>query len=296
MRLFIGLFGLALLLLMAAVSHAQDDSGVLSSPFPDDALRVLIAARNDLELLATNQLGGERPVGWSGSLDVTNPQLAVLLRLDLELLMARLLGMGQVPNGWFGASPSTPFAIARDIRHDLELLADLVVAANVRPPGWAGDDPLMRCDRATQNLVLLLERSGLFSLAVDPNSESFCAQATRQASAYVENSVVTVTASGAPAAAAAPAVDRYRAATAFALAYLDRNAIRRVGTIPPDASFTPVARSYTQFSNMVVVRGDDFEVFVDFTTTTIPRAVFAGLPDVNSIATALNCRAPWCAG
>jgi hypothetical protein len=108
------------------------------SPFANDVLAILVPSRSDLEILAGQLMAGARPQGWSGNLDVTDPQLAVLIRLDLDLLMATVNGLENIPSGWFGAIPSTPYAIARDIRHDLELLADATVGLNVRPPGWSG--------------------------------------------------------------------------------------------------------------------------------------------------------------
>lgn len=138
---------LTLIFLVVATGPAWMQDAI--SPIPADALEILVRARSDLELLATNQLGRERPIGWSASLDVTDPQLAVYIRLDLELLAATLVGIETRPRGWFGAIPGTAFSIARDIRHDLELLADTIIATNQRPNNWAGDDPLLRCDLLT---------------------------------------------------------------------------------------------------------------------------------------------------
>ena len=70
-----------------------------------DYLPELINLRNDLELLATAVQGTTRPSGWSGNLDVTNPQLPLLIRTDMELLLADTLGFA-VPDGWFGISLS----------------------------------------------------------------------------------------------------------------------------------------------------------------------------------------------
>src|SRR5689334_24388084 len=89
-------------------------------------LPILISARSDLQLLAINTLGNNLPAGWNDSLDINDPQLPLLIRLDLELLAGALLGADKRPPGWFGTVLSTPYAIARDIRHDLELLADTV--------------------------------------------------------------------------------------------------------------------------------------------------------------------------
>src|SRR5690606_5924457 len=113
----------------------------------------------------------------------------VQIRLDLELLAGQTVGLDSRPIGWFGAVGGTPFTVARDIRHDLEVLADLLVSPGVRPPGWAGSDPLMRCARAIQSLVRLIERGG-YLIQADPNSPSFCAQAELEASGYVETNLL----------------------------------------------------------------------------------------------------------
>jgi hypothetical protein len=269
--------------------------------FSSDVLAVLINGRTDLELLANQQLGTTRPELWSGSLDVSNPQLAVLLRLDLELLLSALVGQENMPADWFGAVRSTSFAIARDIRHDLELLADVVLVPNVRPPGWAGDNPLYRCSRSTQNLVQLLERGGLFTVTIAPDAPDYCRQAQLQASQFTEASllnapVVNLNTAAAPSSAAAPAAANGTASAleGVALAYLDRNARQRVGMVPTSVTFEPLARSLVQFSRMTLVRGLDFEVFVDYTTTSIGADMFQQLPDVNTVESVPFCNADWC--
>lgn len=264
----------------------------------NDALPVLISARSDLELLATSELGASRPTGWSGSLDITDSQLGVLARLDLELLAGQLLGPDARPDDWFGAVGGTPFTVARDIRHDLELLADALVEPGVRPPGWAGSDPLMRCSRSTQSLVRWLERNG-YLLQADPASPAFCRQAELDASRYVETALLATPVAPMPEpAAAAPAIegtpgsvrDSLRGVAVFA----DRNAHQRLGVLPRGVSFAAVARSVAPFSNMMLVRGEGFEVFVDYTFTTLGRAAFEALPDVNSTITQITCSSDWC--
>ncbi len=64
--------------------------------------------------------------------------------------------------------------------------------------------------------------------------------------------------------------------------------------IPPTVPFAPVARSFVQFSHMTLVQGEDFEVFVDYTTTTIDEATFNSLPDVNAAQVNAHCSADWC--
>lgn len=263
------------------------------SPIAAEAIPVLVNARNDLELLANQVLNAERPVGWSGSVDTNNIQLPILIRLDLELLAGTILGPDQRPAGWFGAVPSTTYAIARDIRHDLEALADTVNPPNVRPPGWAGGDPLMRCSRAAQTLITLLERSGRFTLQVDLNDPNFCQAAELQASQFAESNLNALTQPVTTAGGGIPA-GSLQIDTEFAVAFLTRFGSRQVGAIPIGTVVSPIARSTAQFSRMMLVRGDGFEVFIDYRDTTIDEAGFLALPDVDTITTNPVCRASWC--
>lgn len=295
-------------MLLPAVLAAQDVPPVQTpetAPVPaldNETLQLLIQARTDLELLANDQLGTQRPTGWSGSMDVYNAQLPLLVRLDLELLVGTLIAPDQRPPGWFGPIPGTPNAIARDIRHDLELLADTVGQPGIRPTGWVGGDPLLRCDRALQTLVSLLERSG-FLLAVDTNSPDFCRLAEQQTTQFAQaNNIVANTAPGvttAPTATtgqAAPVAPpgSARITGDLALGFLNRYATEHVGLMPVGTPLTPVARSFTEFSRMMLVRGDGFELFVDHRDTTVTEAEFAVLPDVNGVPVNTSCDAGWC--
>jgi hypothetical protein len=269
------------------------------------ALPTLISVRSDLELLAGERLGGERPLGWSGSLDTNDPQLPLLTRLDLELLAGRLIALDQRPVGWFGAVPSSTLAIVRDIRHDLELLADAVGTTNVRPSGWTGADPLFRCERGVQALINVLERGGVFSLNVDANDPNFCSLAELQASHFAETSILSsqntgiITTSSNPAAIAAsgqpaPLPGSVLIDTEIAFAFLNRYGTQQVGKIPYGTNVQPVARSYTQFSAMTLVRGPDFEVFIDYRDSSLTDGQFAGLSNVDSASVSVNCNATWC--
>lgn len=261
-----------------------------------EAVPVIQNARNDLEILATTALGGtQRPEGWSGLLDMTNSQMPLLLRLDLELLAGVTYSATDRPQGWFGPVPSTVYALSRDIRHDLELLADALGTPGVRPSGWLGDDPIMRCNRSTQALVMFLERSGLdFAVTADPNAFDFCTQAEIQASVFAEANLLRD-----PALAAAAAQGRAVAvnqvyASEFAVAFLDLNATRNVGQIPSGTPLEPVARSYSRFSRMMLVRGEGFEVFVQYDFTTISDEQYAALPDAAVTGAQPVCQAAWC--
>lgn len=271
-------------------------------PFPADALRVLIAARLDLDLLAAQQMGNNRPLGWSGNANPLDREFMLIARLDLEVLAAQLVGVDTRPPGWFGAIPGTELSIARDLRHDLELLADTVIVPNVRPPGWTGDDPLLRCDRSTQALVYVLERGGVFSLDVPAGDLDYCRSASVQASrfaaeALLNSNVILSISAASPVgsfAQAVPIPGNIRVDSDLAVAYLNRYGTEMVGPAPNGEPVQPLGRSFAPFSRMVLVRGNGFEVFLDYRDTTLTDAEFASLPDVGSVPNNPACNAPWC--
>lgn len=260
-----------------------------TEPPANDPIQIMVNARGDLELLANATMNGQRPEGWNGNLDVNNSQFPILVRLDLETLTGTLLGADTRPPGWFGPVPSTAFAIARDVRHDLELLADTVSGLNVRPPGWVGADPIMRCGRAVQNLVSLLEQGGLFTLNVDPGTVDYCDQAERQASVFAEANLYPKTGAAGNAAPGAAKIN-----SKFAVAFLDKSATKRAGIMPDGTAITPVARSAAQFSHMMLVSGVGFEVYVDYQFTTVSEDQFNKLPDAATLKDTPSCTADWC--
>jgi hypothetical protein len=264
-----------------------------------EALPILISARGDLELLANEVFGrDQRAAGWSGSTDATNPELPLLIRLDLEILAGYVLGAEVRPDGWFGVVPSSPLAVARDIRHDLELIADTVVGApTIRPGLWVGDDPLMRCNRATQALLPLLERSG-FTLDVDFNQTSYCREIEIQVSRFVETQIIQPVALPIPieegeSTSVGGPIAPYRVETPFVVAFYDSRARRRAGVLPEGTGFRPLSRSNIQFSNMMLVTGDGFTLFVDYTTTSVNTPDFDSLPEV-ALGASTDCSAEWC--
>src|SRR5690606_34042819 len=53
-------------------------------------------------------------------------------------------------------------------------------------------------------------------------------------------------------------------------------------------------RSFTQFSRMTLVQGTNFQVFVDWKTTTMTEADFRNLPNINDFDGSPTCSAAWC--
>jgi phosphate transport system substrate-binding protein len=264
----------------------------------DQAIQsVLINNRLDLEALAEQQVGaGSRPEGWSGSIDINDPQLPILQRLDLELLAALVYGADQRPADWFGAVPSTQAAISRDIRHDLEVLADTVFGQEFRPANWTGDNPLYRCDRVTQALVQLLQRAVLFSLSANPADSGYCQAAALEVALFTEVNLLQNNAGTGDTGATdgASTVSSAKIGTDFAIAFLNRNATEQAGVIPLDTQVVPVARSYVRFSNMMLVQGDGFLLFVEYQNTNLTAEQFDALPDESATTYDTTCTAAWC--
>jgi hypothetical protein len=271
-----------------------------------EALPILISARADLDLLALTSLpSGILPNGWRGLTDTSNPEYPLLLRLDLELLAGSLLGAEARPEGWFGVVATKPLSIARDIRHDLELLADLVLGTpTVRPAGWTGDNPLMRCSRAAQALVALLQRQGGFTLSVDFTQPDACQQVEIQAAVFVETTVIQPNAvlDAAPAAPMQPIASgaastfpgTHTAVGPFVIGFFDRGGRTRGGVIPDETPLTPLRRSFAPGSNMMLVEGEGFQLYVDYTFTSVSDEEFEFLPEIDDSLVTTSCDARWC--
>jgi len=261
----------------------------------DDTLLLLVDARNDIDLLAANAFGVSRPEGWGGSLDTTDPQLALLVRLDLETLAANTVGQTTRPEGWFGAVASTSYAIARDVRHDLELLADGLLGKDTRLENWRGASALLRCSRATQALVNLLQRGGVYTVEVSTLDPDYCAKAEVEASRFSEVNLLNTPGSEIFSPQAQPVVQgTVSISTNFAVAFLDRGAALQLGVVPNGTSIFPIARSYTRFSNMTLIQGEEFLVFVDYQDTTLDEEAWRLLPDANEVTEATFCNVVWC--
>jgi len=268
----------------------------MSPGLTSDVQGTLASIRADLELLATTLYGNARPEAWSGSEDLNDPQLPLLIRLDLENLAGNQLGAETRPRGWFGVVRSTPFAIARDTRHDLELLADELLGLNARPEGWMGPlDPLMRCDRSTQTLVALLVRGGVYTPLTNPSTANYCQELANEITAFSEQVLLSEANDDAIFSPNAQiATGSASITTDFAVGFFDTNAQQRGGVIPNGTPVTPVARSASNFSNMMLVSGEGFTLFVEFTNTTVNREQFETLPTVDEINPATVCTTRWC--
>jgi hypothetical protein len=269
-----------------AVDVPVEEPEMLFSP---EEQSLMVSARVDLEALAVEEMGVNRPSGWNGNLDVENPQLPLLLRLDLELLAASVYGANTRPDDWFGAINSTHLAIVRDIRHDLEILADSILGSRQRPTTWAGGEALYRCDRSTQALVSLLQKYAYYTISIAPNNPTFCDQLAIDISLFTEINLLPVNQGAGSSAPATVTVN-----TIYGVAFSDTSAIGVQGLIPEATVIQPIARSYAQFSNMTLVEGDGFRVFVERTNTSLTRDQWELLPDVAGLEYEIVCEANWC--
>lgn len=294
------------LMLPALVTAQEGGSGIPATlpPAPEnstlstaqtEALPILLAARADLEIIAAQAVGSaNRPSGWNGSVDTNDPNLPLNIRLDLELLASSRWGDDRPP-GWFGVIDSVPLAIARDIRHDLELLADDVMGVStLRPAGWRGDDPIYRCSRSTQALLLRLEADGI-EIAIDPAQADYCRNAEIDASLQIERTIMQPISAGAGQTSSSSSYP-YIVDSPYGVAFADRNARRIVGVLPVGTGFSPLGRSMVGFSNMTLIEGVDFRIYVDWTTTPLTLEMFNSLTDFDTLGGEIYCDAEWCTG
>jgi hypothetical protein len=271
------------------------------TPFPTATpvipadVQLLLQAREDLERLADDQIGpGQRPEGWNGPVPFSDTQIALITRLDLEVLASTLINPSQRPANWFGTVGSTPFAVARDVRHDLEVLADLRLGRTQRPVGWIGGDPLFACNRATQTLISLLERGGVFRLEVPANDPEFCRKAEIEVTRFTEMNILANAQIGELFRSELTLLSPHNINSRVAVAFLNRAATQRLGVVPNGTPIQVVARSYAEFSNMMLIAGDGFQVFVDYNDTTVTPRQFRALPNVDSLEAQTYCFVEWC--
>jgi len=192
------------------------------------------------------------------------------------------------PQDWVGVVQSVPLAFSRDIRHDLEILADVVIGAStIRPGGWRGDDPVLRCDRTAINLLHILEREYEFAMNIDWSQPNYCTQFVNAVNGYVEYTLIQPP---------IPIVEMrdYLVESPYVIAFADINARGQFGVLPVGADFTPVGRSSSEFSNMMLIEGTGFLVYTDHTYTPVTAEEFAELPVIDPATVTAFCSAEWC--
>lgn len=258
-----------------------------------DLAMILNNLRSDLESFATQQLGGTRPIGWSGETNLSNPEFVMLLRLDLEFLAGDLLGSDVRPGGWMGPVAGTTMSIAFDVRKDLELLVKTI---NLGQPiaGWIGASPLASCSRLTVMLVEYLISNTNYSLNVDPTVSDFCLAVENDTTRYLGDHPDIARPGEEKPQEPVQSIITHFVQGDFSLLFSDRSGSGKLGLIPKLTPFVPVARSYAEYSNMMLVRGEGFEGLVEYPFTSINRQEFQQLPNIDDFTISPYCTAYWC--
>jgi len=259
----------------------------------------VLAVRGDLERIADEVLGvNQRPSGWLDNVDIESPQLAADVASDLELLTNIQLGVNERPPGWVRTPlVSSPIVTFQNLRFNVEVLANTLLGEGVRPRGWQGEDPLLRCNTAIQNLVLLVGQVFDFEIPdMGENEANFCDRVEMQANNLVENPPPPEVVVGPDGEEVVVDEDiRFRAESQLAFAYLDMAAIDYMGVMPQGTQFRAWYRNFGD-STMMFVSGEDFAVFIDRRWTTMPQETFNGLPTIEGVRPLTFCDAAWCNG
>lgn len=180
-KLFLWLFSI----LMAALAGY-----VWAAPTPQISnLEVFVTnLRSDIELLANAVFDGPtRPEGWIAFINTSSPTYVSDLWFNNEQLATTIFGVDERPPDWIGVSAPNAGILLRNVRHDLELAADAQFGRNSRPEAWLGADAIFRCDRALQNVVVLLERAYEVEFQTLPSAVDYC----RAISLEAEENVIT---------------------------------------------------------------------------------------------------------
>jgi hypothetical protein len=173
------LFPLAAALMALALGGSLALAGRMAAPAaaqlaPDQV--PLFDTRVDLEVTADAVFGVERPTGWTGNIDVNTLGFVIDLWVDNEILADSIFGAGVRPTGWLGAGVGAPSTVtlARNVRGDLELSADAFFGPGVRPAEWRGAAPIVRCGRALQNTLTMLDRFYGIRTTTPESSLDYC--------------------------------------------------------------------------------------------------------------------------
>jgi len=132
-------------------------------------------------------------------------------------------------------------------------------------------------------------------LYADPTTPDFCDQARTEASLFVELNFLEenpIELSG--VLIDGGLIDGASVNSNYAVAFLDRQAGQRAGIVPNGTPIQPIGRSFVQYSSMMLIQGDGFEVFVDYQFTTVSADEYEALPNVDDLEVETTCSAEWC--
>jgi hypothetical protein len=138
------------------------------------------------------------------------------------------------------------------------------------------------CGRLVANTFTLLKSKHNFSAQAQPGSADYCASLETEMNVFIEAMFKP------QPGIAGVAKDAY--------AFVDYAARQYVGVMPAGTTFQAVARNSLPGSQMILVIGDNFEVFLDYVYTSLTQAEFETLPDYRDYQGTIkgHCDASWC--
>ncbi|GAB4551598.1 MAG: hypothetical protein OHK0023_18720 [Anaerolineae bacterium] len=151
--------------------------------------------------------------------------------------------------------------------------------------GTPTPEPFDTCGRTIANVVRLLIRDYEFKPVAAPSNSNYCTALETEVNVFMEQAILE------------PSLDEGVAGESRdAFAFVDYAAQQFVGVMPSGTKFTAVARNGLPGSQMMLVQGEGFSVFVDYTFTTLKEFDFGSLPDYRDYDGSLEtfCRAQWC--
>ncbi len=142
--------------------------------------------------------------------------------------------------------------------------------------------PAAACGRLAANVSQLLTNKYSFSPQAKPDSPDYCASLETEMNTFIE--------------AMFRPNEGINATSKDAFAFVDYAAQQYVGIMPAGTNFTAVARNSLPGSQMMLVVGENFEVFLDYAYTSLTQAEFESLPDYRDYQGELkfHCDASWC--
>lgn len=151
--------------------------------------------------------------------------------------------------------------------------------------GTPTPEPFDTCGRTIANVVRLLIRDYEFKPVAASGSSNYCTALETEANVFMEQAIFEPR-----------VVDGVAGESLDAFAFVDYAAQQFVGVMPSGTKFTAVARNGLPGSQMMLIKGEEFSVFVDYTFTTLKEFDFGSLPDYRDYDGSLEtfCRAQWC--
>lgn len=160
------------------------------------------------------------------------------------------------------------------------------VSGGAAAQGNPTPDPNAACGRTLANFVRLLVVSHKFQPQANPAAPDYCANLEKEANTFTEATLLGKLST----------LAEVGGESRDAFAFMDFAARKFVGVMPKGTPFTAVARNALPGSKMMLVKGEGFTVYVDYTFTDITEDSFSTLPDYRDYDKpfAPFCKLDWC--